>query len=452
MLYPGANILVAGKEDFEASKRRQLMSRIATGNWDAVIVTHSGFERIPLSDETKKAFFREQLHDLEMAIREQRAGKNDRRIVKDLERAKKRLETRLKLLLAEGKKDNTLTFEELGVDRLFIDEAQYFKNLFYVSKMTRIAGLPQTASERAFDLFLKTRYIQQVNGGGGVVFATGTPISNSMAEMFTMQRYLQMTALTKLRVHHFDSWAATFGEPVTAMELAPDGAGYRLNTRFARFVNVPELMQQFRQVADIRTAETLKLPTPALRNGKATIIRAPATPELKALVSGLAERAEKLRKGRVDPRVDNMLKITTEGRKAALDLRLVDASARDQPESKANLAVHEIFRIWQETKADRLTQLVFCDLSTPKDSGFSVYDDVKAQTGHRRRSRCRNRLHSGLRQRRGQARALQRRPRRQSPHLDGQHAEDGVGHECAGAVGCVAPPRCAVASGGRGAA
>jgi N12 class adenine-specific DNA methylase len=379
MLYPGANILVAGKEDFEASKRRQLMSRIATGNWDAVIVTHSGFERIPVSDATKKEFFREQLHDLEMAIREQRAGKNDRRIVKDLERAKKRLETRLKLLLAEEKKDNTLTFEELGVDRLFIDEAQYFKNLFYVSKMTRIAGLPQTASERAFDLFLKTRYIQQVNGGGGIVFATGTPISNSMAEMFTMQRYLQMAALTKLRVHHFDSWAATFGEPVTAMELAPDGAGYRLNTRFARFVNVPELMQQFRQVADIHTAQTLKLPTPALRNEKAAIIRAPATPELKALVAGLAERAERLRKGRVDPRVDNMLKITTEGRKAALDLRLVDSSARDQPESKANLAVHEIFSIWQETKADRLTQLVFCDLSTPKDAGFSVYDDVKTK-------------------------------------------------------------------------
>ncbi|HUJ10680.1 MAG TPA: DEAD/DEAH box helicase [Verrucomicrobiae bacterium] len=378
-LYPGANILVAGKEDFEATKRRQLMSRIATGNWDAVIVTHSGFERIPVSEETKKEFFREQLHDLEMAIREQRAGKNDRRIVKDLERAKKRLETRLKLLLAEEKKDNTLTFEELGVDRLFIDEAQYFKNLFYVSKMTRIAGLPQTASERAFDLFLKTRYIQRMNGGGGVVFATGTPISNSMAEMFTMQRYLQMAALTKLRVHHFDSWAATFGEPVTAMELAPDGAGYRLNTRFARFVNVPELMQQFRQVADIHTAQTLKLPTPALRNGKATIIRAPSTPELKTLVSSLAERAEKLRKGRVDPRVDNMLKITTEGRKAALDLRLLDAGARDHPESKANLAVHEVSRIWQETKAERLTQLVFCDLSTPKDAGFSVYDDVKAK-------------------------------------------------------------------------
>jgi N12 class adenine-specific DNA methylase len=378
-LYPGANILVAGKEDFEASKRRQLMSRIATGNWDAVIVTHSGFERIPVSDETKKGFFREQLHELEMAIREQRTGKNDRRIVKDLERAKKRLETRLQLLLAEEKKDNTLTFEELGVDRLFIDEAHYFKNLFYVSKMTRIAGLPQTASERAFDLFLKTRYIQQVNGGGGVVFATGTPISNSVAEMFTMQRYLQMTALTKLRVHHFDSWAATFGEPVTAMELAPDGAGYRLNTRFARFVNVPELMQQFRQVADIQTAQTLKLPTPALRNGKATIIRAPTTPELKALVAGLAERAERLRKGRVDPREDNMLKITTEGRKAALDLRLVDSDARDNPESKANLAVHEILRIWQETKTDRLTQLVFCDLSTPKDTGFSVYDDVKAK-------------------------------------------------------------------------
>src|SRR5438034_486972 len=284
-----------------------------------------------------------------MAIREQRAGKNDRRIVKDLERAKKRLETRLKLLLAEAKKDNTLTFEELGVDRLFIDEAQYFKNLFYVSKMTRIAGLPQTASERAFDLFLKTRYIQQVNGGGGVVFATGTPISNSMAEMFTMQRYLQMTALTKLRVHHFDSWAATFGEPVTAMELAPDGAGYRLHTRFARFVNVPELMHQFRQVADIQTADTLKLPVPEIHTGKPIVVCAPSTPELKKLVASLAKRAEALRNGRVDPSEDNMLKITSEGRKAALDLRVLTPRSPDHPDSKLNKAADQISQIWKET-------------------------------------------------------------------------------------------------------
>ncbi|MCI0535082.1 MAG: hypothetical protein L0Z50_07630 [Verrucomicrobiales bacterium] len=232
-LYPGANILVAGKEDFAAQNRKKLFSRIATGNWDAVIVTHSGFERIPLSYDTQKRFFEEQLHELEMVKREH-ADSSNRRLVKELERAKKRLEARLQALSAEHKKDNTLTFEELGVDRLFVDEAQFFKNLFYVTKMTRIAGLPQTASERAFDMFLKVRHIQSVNGGGGVVFATGTPIANSMAEMFTMQRYLQPEDLKKHGLHHFDSWAATFGEPVTAMELSPDGAGYRLNTRFSR--------------------------------------------------------------------------------------------------------------------------------------------------------------------------------------------------------------------------
>jgi N12 class adenine-specific DNA methylase len=320
-LYPGANILVAGKEDFQAAKRKQLFSRIATGNWDAIIVTHSGFERIPLSQDTQKRFFEEQLHELEM-VKRQHADSSNRKLVKELERAKKRLEARLQGLAAEHKKDNTLTFEELGVDRLFVDEAHYFKNLFYVSKMTRIAGLPQTASERAFDMFLKVRHVQSVNGGGGVVFATGTPIANSMAEMFTMQRYLQPDELKKHHLHHFDSWAATFGEPVTAMELAPDGAGYRLNTRFARFINVPELMQMFRQAADVQTAAMLNLPRPKLENEKPTIRNAPPTPELKEFVQSLAARAERLRTSRVDPRVDNMLKITSEGRKAALDLRL----------------------------------------------------------------------------------------------------------------------------------
>ncbi|MBI3408736.1 MAG: DEAD/DEAH box helicase [Planctomycetes bacterium] len=375
-LYPGANILVAGKEDFESSKRRELMSRIATGNWDAVIVTHSGFEKIPLAERTKRDFYNEQLHELELAIR-QHADKSNRRLVKDLERAKKRLETRLKLLTADEKKDNTLTFEELGVDRLFVDEAHYFKNLFYISKMTRIAGLPQTASERAFDMFLKVGHVQRVNGGGGVVFATGTPIANSMAEMFTMQRYLQMSALRTQRLHHFDSWAATFGEPVTALELSPDGAGYRLNTRFARFINVPELMQQFRQVADIQTAKMLKLPVPALENERATIISAPATPELKELVASLARRAEALKKGRVDPREDNMLKITSEGRKAALDLRLVAPSARDHPDGKVNLAVSQVYETWLDSAEKRSAQLVFCDLSTPKERGFSVYNDMR---------------------------------------------------------------------------
>ncbi|MBU6400641.1 MAG: DEAD/DEAH box helicase family protein [Verrucomicrobia bacterium] len=379
-LYPGANILVASKEDFESAKRRELMSRIATGNWDSVIVTHSGFERIPLAAETKKEFFREELHELELAILQQKRDEGSRRIVKDLERAKKRLETRLKTLIAEAKKDNTLTFEEIGVDRLFVDEAHYFKNLFYISKMTRIAGLPQTASERAFDMFLKVRHVQRVNGGGGVVFATGTPIANSVAEMFTMQRYLQMDALRRQNIHHFDSWAGTFGEPVTAMELSPDGAGYRINTRFARFINVPELMQQFRQVADIQTAEMLKLPVPEIANGKPMVVSAACTAELKELVNNLAARAEALKTNRIDPREDNMLKITTEGRKAALDLRLLDAGARDHHDSKVNLAVERIYQIWQETRVDRLTQLIFCDLSIPRDGGgFSVYDDMRAK-------------------------------------------------------------------------
>jgi N12 class adenine-specific DNA methylase len=381
MLYPSANILVAGKSDFESGKRRELMGRIATGNWDAVIVTHSGFERLPLSAKTQKDFFDAQLGDLERCIREQKADEPNSRIVKELERAKRRLEAKLKGLAAEHRKDDTLTFEELGIDRLFVDEAQAFKNLFYVTKMTRVAGLPQAASERAFDMFLKVQHVQRVNGGGGVVFATGTPVTNTMAEMFTMQRYLQMDTLRRQKLEHFDSWAATYGETVTAMELAPDGAGYRLNTRFARFVNVPELMQTFRQMADIQTADMLKLPVPELDGGKPRIVRAPSTPALKVFVASLAVRAEKLKTTKVDPRDDNMLKITGEGRKAALDIRLVMPAGPDHPDSKANLAVREILSVWQETRAHRLTQMVFCDLSTPKTQarGLSVYSDVKAK-------------------------------------------------------------------------
>ena len=301
--------------------------------------------------------------------------------MKQLEAAKKRLETRLELLSAAEKKDDTLTFEELGIDRLFVDEAHYFKNLFYISKMTRIAGLPQTSSERAFDMLLKTRYIQEINGGGGVVFATGTPIANSVAEMFTMQRYLQMGTLNKQKLQHFDSWAATFGEPVTAMELAPDGAGYRLNTRFARFINVPELMQIFCQVADIQTADKLKLPVPDMQTGKPMIVRASSTPELKEIVKGLVIRADAIRSGRVSPTEDNMLKITSEGRKAALDLRVLNPQAKDHPDSKINLAVDKIFQIWQDTQPHLSSQLVFCDLSTPSKlrRQFCVYDDLKAK-------------------------------------------------------------------------
>jgi len=376
-LYPAANILVATKEDFEKDKRKTLMSRIATGNWDAVIVTHSGFEKIPVSRATQEEFIKGELRELQLAIEQQRRQDNSR-IVKSLERAKKRLESKLKELAASEKKDDGLTFEELGVDRLFVDEAHYFKNLFYVSKMTRIAGLPQTASQRAFDMFLKVLHLQRMNGGAGVVFATGTPIANSVAEMFTMQRYLQIAALKALHVDHFDSWAATFGEPVSAMELAPDGSGYRLNTRFARFINVPELMQQFRQVADIQTQKMLKLPVPDLRNGKPTVISSACSSELREIVQSLVERAEALRTGQIDPREDNMLLVTTDGRKAALDLRLHDPHLPDHPDSKVNKAVGEIERIWRETAGHRSTQLVFCDLSVPTDGrGFSVYEDMR---------------------------------------------------------------------------
>ncbi len=373
-LYPAANILVASKEDFEKTRRQTLMARIATGNWDAVIVTHSGFEKISVSQETREEFFREQIMELSLAIAS-RSQDRGSKVVKILERAKRRLEYKLKELTSSEKKDEGLTFEELGIDRLFVDEAHHFKNLFYVTKMTRVAGLPQTASQRALDLFLKVSHLQRVQGG--VVFATGTPIANSVAEMFTMQRYLQMDVLRKMNLDHFDSWAGTFGEPVTAMELSPDGAGYRLNTRFARFINVPELMQVFRQVADIQTQEMLALPIPSLQGGKPTTISAPCSPELKAIVRSLVERAEALRTSRIDPREDNMLLITSDGRKAALDLRLIDPALPDHPTSKVNLAVEQVFRIWKDTTENRSAQLVFCDLSTPTNGhGFSVYEDM----------------------------------------------------------------------------
>jgi hypothetical protein len=376
-LYPTANILVAGKDDFAANKRARLFSRIATGNWDVVIVTHASFEKIPVSLATRRNFIAQQIDEIETAIREERADRGTR-LVKELERVKKRLTAKLEALSADGKKDNTLTFEELGIDRLFIDEAQRFKNLFYVTKMTRVAGLPQTASERAFDLFLKVQHIQSHNKGGGVVFATGTPVSNTMAAMFTMQRYLQMETLRRASLQHFDSWAGTFGETVTSMELAPDGSGYRLQSRFARFVNVPELMQQFRQVADVQTGEMLKLPVPKLDQGRPITVSAPSSPELKRFVDQLVKRTELIKSGKVDPRDDNMLKITTEGRKAALDIRLVLRHVRDNPDSKTNKAVQKIHEIWLESAPTRGAQLVFCNLSTPQANGrwFSVYNDV----------------------------------------------------------------------------
>jgi N12 class adenine-specific DNA methylase len=379
-LYPQARIFVAGKENFETGKRQQAMARIATGNYDAVIVSHRSFEFLPVSDEYFNRFVEKQIAELESEITLAKDSKDDnRRIVKELEKAKKRLMVRLKKRADRESKDKTMTFEELGVDQLFVDEADLYKNLAYTTKMSRIAGLPNSDSNRACDMFLKIRYLQERGDGGGVVFATGTPISNTLAEMYTMLRYLAPEMLAERKVEHFDSWAANFAEAVTSLELAPDGSGYRMHTRFAKFINLPELLTVFRSVADVQTADMLNLPRPDLENGKPTIVAAPASPELKALIQTLTGRAERLRKERVDPAVDNMLKITGEGRKAALDVRLIDPAAEPQGDTKIDLAVARIVKIWQATEDQRLTQLVFCDLSTPDPERFNVYDDVRSK-------------------------------------------------------------------------
>ncbi len=375
-LYPQAHIFVAGKDAFAAGNRQKAMSRIATGNYDAVIVSHSGFEKLPVSDETFERFVDKQKDQLEEAIREARAESGDnRRIVKELEKAKKRLETKLKERADRERKDDAVTFEQLGVDRLFVDESDLFKNLGFVSKMNRIAGLPNTESNRALDMYMKTRYLAE--RGGGTVFATGTPISNTMAEMYTLQRYLAPMSLEAAGVEHFDAWAANFGEAVTALELAPDGSGYRMHTRFAKFVNLPELLSMFRSFADVQTADMLHLPRPEIEGGKPHITAAPASPELKEFVGTLVERAQKLKNGRVDPKVDNMLKITGDGRKAALDMRLVDPFAEIHGDTKVSRAVENIYRSWEEGRDRRSTQLVFCDLSTPNPDKFNVYDDIR---------------------------------------------------------------------------
>jgi len=379
-LYPQARIFVAGREHFETGKRQEAMARIATGNFDAVVVSHRGFEFLPVSDGYFNRFVEKQISELESEITLAKDSKdNNRRIVKELEKAKKRLMVRLRKRADRESKDKTLTFEELGIDQLFVDEADLYKNLAYTTKMSRIAGLPNSDSNRAFDMFLKIRYLQERGEGRGVVFATGTPISNTLAEMYTMLRYLAPEMLAERKVDHFDSWAANFAEAVTSLELAPDGSGYRMHTRFAKFINLPELLTVFRSMADVQTADMLKLPRPELENGKPGIVAASASPELKAFIQALTARAERLKKERIDPSVDNMLKITGEGRKAALDMRLIDPAAEPQVDSKIDLAVVRIVKIWQATHNQRSTQLVFCDLSTPDPERFNVYDDVRSK-------------------------------------------------------------------------
>src|SRR5271166_1271411 len=371
-LYPQARLFIAGSEHFAAGNRERAMARIASGNYDAVIVSHRSFEFLPVSDKLFKRFIDGQLHQLENAIHEASAETGDnRRIVKELEKAKKRLATKLKQRADRERKDNTITFEELGVDQIFVDEADLYKNLFYTTKMNRIAGLPNSESNRALDMYMKTRYVREINAGRGVVFATGTPISNSMAEMYTMLRYLSPDLLKERGVAHFDAWAANFAEAVTALELAPDGAGYRMHTRFAKFINLPELLSMFRSVSDVQTAGMLNLPRPAIATGKPQVIAAPASEPLKAYIKTLIKRAERLRSSRVDPSVDNMLKITGDGRKAALDMRLVDPFADAYGDTKLSRAAERIRALWEATRHELCTSWSFCDLSTPDPARFN---------------------------------------------------------------------------------
>lgn len=379
-LYPAANVLVMSSEDFTAANRPKLMSRIATGNWDSVIVSYESFERLPIADETFNRYLQTQIDELEDYIREANTSRSDVRIVKELEKAKKRLEAKLRDKAEDGRKDRALTFEELGVDALFVDEADNFKNLFFPTKMTRIAGIPNTESKRAFDMFIKTQYVSQRNNGRGVVFATGTPIANTMAEMFTMQRYLQPQWLRDHGLQHFDAWAQTFGEVRPTLEVAPDASGFRMTNRFSRFVNIPELVSSFRLVADVQTAEMLKLPTPSLKGGAHQVVSAPASPEQRAFLQGLAARSKDIRERKVKPHEDNMLNVSTDGRKAALDLRLVDPLAADFADSKVNQCADRVAKIWKQTLPKQSAQLVFLDFSKPAEPGerkFSVYDDLK---------------------------------------------------------------------------
>ena len=373
-LYPAANILVATRRDFERQHRQRIFSRIATGEYDAVIIGHSQFEKLPVSQERQQAHLAEQIDQVIRGISEAKAKNAEPFTIKQMERTKKQLQTKLERLNHTEHKDQVITFEELGVDRLFVDEAHSFKNLAAFSKMRNVAGISQAEAQKSSDMFMKCRYLDGLTGNRGVIFATGTPISNTMVEMYTMQRYLQYDALVQRGLAHFDAWASTFGETITAMELAPEGTGFRLRTRFARFFNLPELTSMFREVADIQTADMLKLPVPKVEYH--TEVLEPSKFQRDMLLS-LADRAEAVRAGSVKPTEDNMLRITGDGRKLALDQRMLNSLLPDDPMSKANACVDHVLRIWRDTAAEKLTQLLFCDLSTPRGEGFHVYQDIK---------------------------------------------------------------------------
>lgn len=376
-LYPNANILVARRTDFEKANRKRFCARIATGNFDIIVIGHSQFERIPLSQERQVEYLQSQIHDVINQVAQLKEERAENFTVKQMERMRKQLEKKLDKLNDQSRKDDVVTFEQLGVDSLMVDEAHAFKNLAVLSKMRNVAGISQTESQRASDLYMKCRYLDEITGSRGVVFATGTPISNSMAELFTMQRYLQRETLEQHGLSSFDAWASTFGETVTAVELAPEGTGYRTKTRFSKFYNLPELMSMFKQVADVQTADMLNLPVPKLVGGKPINVALPPSPQQKQMVADLADRAEEIRAGNVDPTEDNMLKVTNDGRKLALDQRLIDPNLPENPNDKVHACAENVYRIWNDTKEKRLTQLVFCDLSTPKPDGFNVYDDLR---------------------------------------------------------------------------
>ena len=374
-LYPSANILVATKKDFETKNRKKFCGRIATGDYDAVIIGHSQFEKIPMSIERQRAILEQQLNELTEGIAELKRNRGENFSVKQLEKSRKSVKQKLQKLNDQSRKDDVVTFEELGVDRLFIDESHYYKNLYLYTKMRNVGGIAQTEAQKSSDLFMKCRYLDEITGGRGTVFATGTPISNSMVELYTIQRYLQYNTLVKNGLQHFDAWASTFGETVTAIELTPEGTGYRAKTRFAKFYNLPELMAMFKEVADIKTADMLNLPVPEAEYHNVSV--EPSEMQ-KEMVASLAERAEKVRGGGVDSSVDNMLKITNDGRKLALDQRMLNAMLPDFENSKINACVDNVYRIWEENKDKKSAQLVFCDLSTPKNDGtFSVYNDIR---------------------------------------------------------------------------
>ena len=406
-LYPSANLLVARKKDFEPAHRKTFCSKIATGDYDAVIIGHSQFEKIPMSIERQQASIEKQIAEVEEGIEELRASGAERFTVKSMERTKRGLKSRLEKLLSSTKKDDVVTFEQLGVDRLFVDEAHGYKNLFLYTKMQNVAGISTTDAQKSSDMYMKCQYLDEKTGGRGVIFATGTPISNSMTELYTMMRYLQSDTLREKGWSHFDCWAAHFGETKTVIELAPEGTGYRARTRFAKFYNLPELINIWKEAADVKTADQLHLPRPeAVYHNEV----AKPTPEQQELVSELSDRAAKVHSGIVEPREDNMLKITSDGRKLGLDQRIINPDLPDEQGTKINMCVENILRIWRDGEADKLTQLVFCDISTPKakaspkkstkepqeessdvpafdplavlnasDSSFTAYDDIRSK-------------------------------------------------------------------------